>query len=302
MEKGAKGLIDQHPRREQGDKCDAAEREDQCPLRQSLDQSSEDKESRCMTPTSEGAEKSSDDAVAVARLRVNNRKAVFVVSKVDEQTSSELEVEAVSSTQGGCNPYEDGGNTETEDGNVKDHTEIEANGKEDDGEEKAESEVEGETKCSSSEESEAGLSGIELPLSPWFNPFDSPETNNSTSACRDSHDGIPSVDDTSAQLEPSVESLAKREWTRRKEQLGENNESLDKVMDMVGIEAVKAAFLEVKDMIDAARSRRGHLKRQALSIVMMGNPGTGKRTLARLYAGMLRRCGVWGQNPGVLSF
>lgn len=193
----------------------------------------------------------------------------------------------------------DKGASETEDGNNEDQTTADIKGNDDpapdkeagqsmlqdeaENEERDEDEegdeAEGkdenkETESSLSKEPETNPAEIELPNSPYFNPFDAPGADVGTGSRRGSIDGIPPLEDE-AHVEPFVGSPANREWTRRKEQLGEKNEALDKVMEMVGLEAAKAAFLEVKDMIDASRSRKGHLKRQALNMVIMGNPGTG---------------------------
>ncbi|KAK4158468.1 P-loop containing nucleoside triphosphate hydrolase protein [Chaetomidium leptoderma] len=93
-------------------------------------------------------------------------------------------------------------------------------------------------------------------------------------------------------------SPAEKEWARQKE-LGEKSEVLDKVMSLVGLENVKMEFLTIKATIEAARQRRGQLKRQDLNLVLMGNPGTGKRTIAKLYWDFLKECNVWPNDDDV---
>lgn len=136
-----------------------------------------------------------------------------------------------------------------------------------------ENEDEDQSDSSPKVEQEVDPATISLPESPYFNPFD-----NKVPSRRGSIDNIPPLDDTSVNDEPPVESFAKRDWMRQKEKLGEKNEALDKVMEMVGLESSKMAFLEVKAMIDASRSRQGKLRRQDLNLVLVGNPGTGKAT------------------------
>ncbi|KAL7935358.1 P-loop containing nucleoside triphosphate hydrolase protein [Trichoderma chlorosporum] len=154
-------------------------------------------------------------------------------------------------------------------------------------EEQSDSKPEGEAEV----EAEVDPATISLPESPYFNPFDI-----KTRSRRGSIDDIPSLDDTPAYDEPPVESFAERDWMRQKEKLGEKCDALDKVMEMVGLESPKMAFLEVKAMIDASRSRQGQLRRQDLNLVLVGNPGTGKRTLANHYFKFLSDCHVWNRN------
>ncbi|QYT02399.1 hypothetical protein H0G86_009402 [Trichoderma simmonsii] len=162
---------------------------------------------------------------------------------------------------------------------------------EDQNESQKENKDEDQPDSSPKPEQEVDPAAISLPESPYFNPFD-----NKVPPRRGSIDDIPPLDDTPANDEPPVESFAKEDWMRQKEKLGEKNEALDKVMEMVGLESSKMAFLEVKAMIDASRSRQGKLRRQDLNLVLVGNPGTGKRTLANLYYEFLRDCHVWGRN------
>ncbi|KAK4068309.1 uncharacterized protein Triagg1_7552 [Trichoderma aggressivum f. europaeum] len=131
-----------------------------------------------------------------------------------------------------------------------------------------------EQKSSSDPNSErsTGPAGIPLPGSPYFNPFDSP-TEGERGSRRGSTDGIPSLDDT-LPGELFANSPMKQVWELRKRKLDQANETMDKVMDMVGIDHIKAAFLDIKGMIDTARSRREHLRKHDLNFVLTGNPGT----------------------------
>ncbi|KAL2257139.1 hypothetical protein VTK26DRAFT_605 [Humicola hyalothermophila] len=92
-------------------------------------------------------------------------------------------------------------------------------------------------------------------------------------------------------------SPAEREWERRKSELGEKSKALDKLMSMVGLEEVKQAFLAIKSAIATAKQRKGRLRRQDLNLALMGNLGTGKRTLAPIYRDLLTECGVWSGTP-----
>ncbi|UKZ79626.1 hypothetical protein TrVFT333_007386 [Trichoderma virens FT-333] len=132
-----------------------------------------------------------------------------------------------------------------------------------------ENKTEEKTESSPGNEPEVDPATIALPASPYFNPFD-----NKPSSRRGSIDDIPSLDDTPASDELPMESFAKQDW----------------------IQSAKMIFLEVKAMIDASRSRQGRLRRQDLNLVLMGNPGTGKRSLAKLYFEFLRDCEVWGRD------
>jgi Holliday junction resolvasome RuvABC ATP-dependent DNA helicase subunit len=88
-------------------------------------------------------------------------------------------------------------------------------------------------------------------------------------------------------------SPAEREWERRKTEYGGKSRALDQLMSMVGLEEVKREFLAVKATIDAAKHRKGFLRRQDFNLTLSGNPGTGKRTLATIYKELLVECRVW---------
>jgi hypothetical protein len=92
-------------------------------------------------------------------------------------------------------------------------------------------------------------------------------------------------------------SPTEQEWERQKRDLGEYSKALDQLMSMVGLEEVKREFLAVKATITAARQRKGILRRQDFNLVLTGNYGTGKRTLAAIYKDLLTECGVWKWKP-----
>jgi hypothetical protein len=80
-----------------------------------------------------------------------------------------------------------------------------------------------------------------------------------------------SLDPSSVLQNTSVNDL----WERMRKQ-GERSDALDQLMALVGLENVKMQFLKIKATIDAARRRKGWLRRQDLNMVILGNPGTGK--------------------------
>ncbi|KAK5655532.1 hypothetical protein OQA88_5463 [Cercophora sp. LCS_1] len=136
-----------------------------------------------------------------------------------------------------------------------------------------------------------------------YNPFDSEsesETDSDTSddTKAEKGDGGPKEEERSKtsngqKQEGKEKSPAEAEWARQKKELGDESEALDKLMAMVGLEEVKWEFLKVKATIEAARRRKGVLRRQDLNLVLLGNPGTGKRTIRDLYSEFLKECEVW---------
>ncbi|KAF0316689.1 ATPase [Colletotrichum asianum] len=82
-------------------------------------------------------------------------------------------------------------------------------------------------------------------------------------------------------------SPSRLEWLRQKRENNERNAYLDQLMTMVGFENVKAYFLIVKAKVEANKQADTRHKKLQLHLVLHRKDGTGKKSIAQLYAQFL---------------
>ncbi|CAK7215191.1 hypothetical protein SBRCBS47491_002399 [Sporothrix bragantina] len=99
----------------------------------------------------------------------------------------------------------------------------------------------------------------------------------------------PGVDESDTLDLPSD---AQAEWEHAKQFDGAQSEPLDALMKMIGLEDVKQAFVDIKGKVDTSIRQGVSLSGQRFGCSLLGNPGTGKTTVARLYARFLTSVGV----------
>ncbi|CAI6339749.1 unnamed protein product [Periconia digitata] len=87
-------------------------------------------------------------------------------------------------------------------------------------------------------------------------------------------------------------SKARDEWDWQKANELAENKALDELMDMIGLESVKQRFLLIKTKVDTAVRQNISLGGERFGAALLGNPGTGKTTVARLYAKFLVKVGA----------
>ncbi|KAI9755731.1 MAG: hypothetical protein M4579_004161 [Chaenotheca gracillima] len=87
--------------------------------------------------------------------------------------------------------------------------------------------------------------------------------------------------------ETPPQSASAEDWRRQKEIENASNEALDSLMELTGLEAVKSQMLAIKSKIDTSARQNTDVKGERFNAAFVGNPGTGKTTVARLYAKFL---------------
>ncbi|GJC87141.1 NFX1-type zinc finger-containing protein 1 [Colletotrichum liriopes] len=97
--------------------------------------------------------------------------------------------------------------------------------------------------------------------------------------------------DQSELHEPPAPDSAGAEWNVMKRN-GASSSALDALMDMIGLESVKEEFLSIKSKVDTAVRQGISLSTERFGCTLLGNPGTGKTTVARIYSKFLTSVGV----------
>ncbi|KAL8391929.1 hypothetical protein RB599_004739 [Gaeumannomyces hyphopodioides] len=87
-------------------------------------------------------------------------------------------------------------------------------------------------------------------------------------------------------------SEVRERWEELKEFEGANSAPLDELMGMIGLEQVKDSFLGIKTTVDTKMRQGVSVEAQRYGAALLGNPGTGKTTVARIYARFLTSIGA----------
>ncbi|KAL8814735.1 MAG: hypothetical protein Q9223_006064 [Gallowayella weberi] len=100
----------------------------------------------------------------------------------------------------------------------------------------------------------------------------------------------------SCKMQTKFTSESRDDWQHQKSFDNAANDAIDEIMDLVGLEHVKAQVLRIKAKIDTTTRQNSDVKKERFNAAFLGNPGTGKTTVARLYARVLTSLEVL---PGV---
>lgn len=132
---------------------------------------------------------------------------------------------------------------------------------------------EAEDSAKTLQQQKAHLANLKATTKNLENQTQTPNTSKSTAASKSSRkttsQGIAANDEEDW-------SSAKKQWEHFKRSDGAENEALDTLMDMIGLEDVKDKFLSIKLEVDTAVRQELDMANKRFGASLLGNPGTGK--------------------------
>ncbi|KAI1455995.1 P-loop containing nucleoside triphosphate hydrolase protein [Annulohypoxylon moriforme] len=118
-------------------------------------------------------------------------------------------------------------------------------------------------------------------------------TENTQDPDQEDDDNVSEASHESSQLPTTEEpSPSEADWQHQKDYENASNAALDSLCKMIGLESVKKEFLTIKARIDTSLRQGTDIKDERFGAALLGNPGTGKTTVARLYAKFLSSVGA----------
>eukprot|EP00835_Amoeboradix_gromovi_P005137 NODE_456_length_8237_cov_0.078398.p1 type:complete len:1249 gc:universal NODE_456_length_8237_cov_0.078398:3034-6780(+) len=81
-------------------------------------------------------------------------------------------------------------------------------------------------------------------------------------------------------------------WEMEKEIKGVYNEGMDNLFELSGLGSIKEQFFHIYQLFTSFKERGMDIQGKRLNILLMGNPGTGKTTVAKFYAQFLADLGI----------
>jgi hypothetical protein len=120
-----------------------------------------------------------------------------------------------------------------------------------------------------------------MPITPAESPKDTSSASSSVSnvSLTKMTAKKPKVDTPKATLPKSTlpSSASKVKWEKQKNLEGAVNHAIDAIMNMIGLETVKEKILGIKAKVDLTQRQGVDMQGERFGLVLLGNPGTGKR-------------------------